>query len=49
MHVILNKPQQIIRDSNKEQFISSTTGLQIGKEIWIGTSHSDRIARYPAP
>ena len=43
------KAQQIIRDSNKEQFISSTTGLQVGKEIWIGTSHSDRIARYPMP
>jgi hypothetical protein len=43
------KVQRIVRDSNKEQFISSTTGLQIGKEIWIGTSHSDRIARYPMP
>jgi sugar lactone lactonase YvrE len=41
--------RQIIRDSNKEHFISSTTGLQVGKEIWLGTSHSDRIARYPAP
>jgi len=43
------KVQQIIRDSNKENFISSTTGLRVGNEIWLGTSHSDRIARYPAP
>ena len=43
------KVQQIIHDSHKEHFISSTTGLHVGKEIWIGTSHSDRIARYPAP
>ena len=41
------KVQTLIKDSNKQSFISSTVGLRVGKEIWIGTSHSDRVARYP--
>jgi hypothetical protein len=43
------KVQSIIRDTNKENFISSTVALRVGNEIWLGTSHSDRVARYPAP
>jgi len=43
------KAQSIIRDSNKENFISSTVALRVGNEIWLGTSHSERIARYPVP
>jgi len=42
------KVQTIIHDANTEHFISSTTGLKVGNEIWLGTSHSDRVARYPA-
>ena len=41
------KVEPIIRDASKENFISSTTGLRVGNEIWLGTSHSDRVARYP--
>lgn len=41
------KVEPIIHDASKENFISSTTGLRVGKEIWLGTSHSDRVARYP--
>jgi hypothetical protein len=41
------KVQSLIKDSNKETFVSSTVGLRVGREIWIGTSHSDRVARYP--
>ena len=41
------KVEQTILDGSKENFISSTTGLRVGKEIWLGTSHSDRVARYP--
>ena len=41
------KVESIIRDASKENFVSSTTGLRVGKEIWLGTSHSDRVARYP--
>jgi hypothetical protein len=43
------KVQSLIRDTNKENFVSSTVGLRVGNEIWLGTSHSDRVARYPAP
>jgi sugar lactone lactonase YvrE len=41
------KVQSLIKDTNKETFVSSTVGLRVGREIWIGTSHSDRVARYP--
>jgi hypothetical protein len=41
------KVEQIVLDASKESFISSTVGLRVGNEIWIGTSHSDRVARYP--
>jgi hypothetical protein len=43
------KAQTLLKDANTENFISSTTGLRVGNEIWLGTSHSDRVARYPAP
>jgi hypothetical protein len=32
-----------------ERFSASTVGLQVGKEIWLGTIVGDRIARYPLP
>lgn len=32
-----------------ERFFSSTSALQVGREIWIGTITGDRIARYPIP
>jgi hypothetical protein len=41
------KAESVVHDTNKQNFVSSTTGLRVGNEIWIGTSHSDRIARYP--
>jgi hypothetical protein len=42
------KAEPVLQDSNKENFVSSTVGLRVGNEIWLGTSHSDRVARYPA-
>ena len=39
--------QVMVHDANSQDFISSTVGLRVGNEIWIGSSHSDRIARYP--
>ena len=41
--------QTLVRDSNKKEFVSSTTGLRVGGEIWIGSMTSDRVARYPLP
>lgn len=32
-----------------ETFYSSTTALQVGREIWIGAVAGSRIARYAAP
>jgi hypothetical protein len=39
--------QVLVHDANSQDFVSSTVGLRVGNEIWIGSSHSDRIARYP--
>jgi hypothetical protein len=39
--------QVVVHDGNSQDFVSSTVGLRVGNEIWIGSSHADRIARYP--
>lgn len=43
------KVQQLITYPANERFYASTSALQVGKEIWIGTITGDRIARYPIP
>jgi hypothetical protein len=39
--------KEIIRLPASESFYSSTSALQVGNEIWIGTVTGDRIARHP--
>ncbi len=43
------KVQQLITYPANEKFFSSTSALQVGKEVWIGTITGNRIARYPLP
>jgi hypothetical protein len=43
------KVQHIVKYPYNERFSASTVGLQVGKEIWLGTIVGDRIARYPLP
>jgi hypothetical protein len=30
-------------------FVASTTAIQIGDEMWLGSQRGDRIAYFPAP
>jgi hypothetical protein len=39
--------REILRIPASEKFYSSTSALQVGNEIWIGTVTGDRIARHP--
>jgi hypothetical protein len=32
-----------------EGFVASTTAIQIGNEIWLGSQRGDRVAYFPAP
>jgi sugar lactone lactonase YvrE len=39
--------KEIIRLPASDKFFSSTSALQVGNEIWIGTVTGDRVARHP--
>jgi len=41
--------QLLITLPSHETFFSATTALQVGREIWIGSVASSRIARHPLP
>lgn len=41
--------QTLITLPAHETFFSSTTALQVGREIWIGSVAGNRIARHPLP
>ena len=43
------KVQELIRHAYSPEFGSGTVAVQIGKELWIGSFRSDRIAIFPAP
>jgi hypothetical protein len=30
-------------------FVASTTAIQIGEEMWLGSQRGDRIAYFPTP
>ena len=41
--------ERIFRHPSIEGFTVSTTVVQVGNELWLGTYGGDRIARLPAP
>ena len=41
--------RRIFQHSAIEGFVASTTAVQIGDEIWLGSQRGDRIAYFPAP
>ncbi len=41
--------RRIFRHPAIEGFVASTTAIQIGNEIWLGTHRGERIAYFPAP
>lgn len=42
------KYQEIINYPSSAEVSFATVAVQIGKELWVGSSRGDRIARYPA-
>ena len=41
------KVQEIIRHPNSTEFGFGTVAVEVGKELWVGSFRSDRIARFP--
>jgi hypothetical protein len=41
--------RRIFQHSAMEGFVASTTAIQIGNEMWLGSQRGDRIAYFPAP
>ena len=41
--------QRIFQHPSMEGFVASTTAIQIGDELWLGSQRGDRIAYFPAP
>ncbi len=41
--------RRIFRHPLIEGFAASTTAIQIGNEIWLGTNRGEMIAYFPAP
>jgi sugar lactone lactonase YvrE len=42
------KYQEIINNPSSNEVPFATVAVQVGKELWVGSSRGDRIARYPA-
>jgi hypothetical protein len=41
------KVQELIREPYGDSFGAGTVAIQVGKEFWVGSFRSDRIARFP--
>jgi hypothetical protein len=41
--------QRIFQHPAMDGFVASTTAIQIGDEMWLGSQRGDRIAYFPAP
>ena len=41
--------ERIFEHPSMEGFVASTTGIQVGNELWLGSQRGDRIAVAPAP
>jgi hypothetical protein len=41
--------RRIFQHPAMDGFVASTTGVQIGDEMWLGSQRGDRIAYFPAP
>ncbi len=41
--------ERIFEHPSMEGFVASTTGIQIGDELWLGSQRGERIAYLPAP
>ena len=42
------KVQEIVRYPHNEVFTIGTVAIQVGKELWVGSTQGDRIAVFPA-
>ena len=43
------KVTEVLTRANTPEFAGGTTGLQVGRELWIGSYRGDRIAVVPVP
>lgn len=43
------KVQKIISFPYTEGFVATTTAMQVGNEIWLGSNRGDRVGHFPAP
>ena len=41
--------RKVISFPYMEGFVATTTAIQVGKEVWLGTNRGDRIGHFPAP
>ena len=41
--------RRIFEHRAMDGFVASTTAIQIGNEMWLGSQRGDRIAYFPAP
>jgi sugar lactone lactonase YvrE len=41
------KVEEIVNYPSEDVFFAATAAVQVGREIWIGSTQGDRLARYP--